>query len=59
MTYITPVAHMVPLKVPVLFNTLDYTGMFLIAGGAGLVGAVITACMPASIKLQQAGGDLS
>jgi len=39
-------------QVPILFNTLGYTGMFLIGGGAGAVGVLITACMPAAVKLQ-------
>ena len=37
-------------KVPILINTLHFTGMFLVAGGAGFIGVIITAFIPKNIK---------
>jgi len=42
-------------QVPILFNTLDYTGIFFFAGGVGVLGVVVTACLPRRIKLQESG----
>ena len=37
-------------KVPILINTLHFTGMFLLAGGAGVISVIITACIPKNLK---------
>ena len=46
----TPFSYFIHVQVPVIHAALGYTGMFLVAGGCGVMGLLVVAWVPTQFR---------